>query len=37
MIIKNLYFKFPANNITPSIFEEFFLKKIKSNIKADTH
>ncbi len=34
-IVKNLYFKLPANNITPSILEEFSLKKIESNIKVD--
>lgn len=34
-IVKNLYFKLPANNITPSILEEFSLKKNESNIKAD--
>lgn len=35
MIIKNFYFKLSANNLTPSTFEEFSLKEIKSNIKAD--
>ena len=34
-IIKNLYFKLSANNITPSILEKFSLEKIKSNIKVD--
>ncbi len=34
-VIKNPYFKLPANNITPSILEEFSLEKIESNIKAD--
>lgn len=34
-IVKNLYFKLLANNITASILKEFCLKKIKSNIKAD--
>lgn len=35
-IVKNSYFKLLANNITPSILKEFSLKKIESNIKADT-
>ena len=34
-IVKNLYFKLSVNNITPSIFEKFFKKKIKNNIKTD--
>ncbi len=34
-VIKNLYFKLLANNITFSTFEEFFLEKIKSNIKIN--
>ena len=34
-IVKNLYFKLPANNITPSTLKEFCLKKIKNNITAD--
>ncbi len=34
-VIKNPYFKLPANNITPSTLEKFSLEKIKSNIKAD--
>ena len=35
IIIKNFHFKLSANNITPFTFKKFFLKKIKSNIKAD--
>ena len=35
MVIKNSHFKLLANNITPSTFEEFFLKIIKNNIKVD--
>ena len=34
-VVKNPYFKLPANNITLSILEKFFLEKIESNIKAD--
>ncbi len=34
-VIKNPYFKLPANNITPSTLEEFFAEKIESNIKAN--
>ncbi len=34
-VVKNLYFKLIADNITPSTLEEFFLEKIESNIKAD--
>lgn len=34
-IIKNFYFKLPADNITLSTLEEFFFKKIKSNIIID--
>ena len=34
-IIKNLYFKLSANNIIPSILEEFSLEKIENNIKVD--
>ncbi len=34
-VVKNPYFKLPANNITPSTLEEFSLEKIESNIKAD--
>lgn len=34
-IVKNFYFKLPANNITPSILEEFSFEKIERNIKAD--
>ncbi len=34
-LVKNLYFKLLANNITPSILEEFSFEKIKSNIKTD--
>ncbi len=34
-VVKNPYFKLSADNITPSILEEFSLEKIKSNIKAD--
>ena len=35
-VIKNPYFKLPANNITPFTLKEFSLEKIESNIKADT-
>lgn len=35
-IVKNSNFKLLANNITPSILEEFSLEKIDSNIKANT-
>ena len=35
MVIKNLYFKLLADNITPSIFKKFSLEKIESNIKVD--
>ena len=35
LIIKNLYFKFLANNIILSIVEGFFSEKIKSNIKMN--
>lgn len=31
-VIKNPYFKLLANDITPSIVEEFSLEKIESNI-----
>ena len=34
-VVKNPYFKFPANLITLSILNEFSLEKIESNIKAD--
>lgn len=34
-VVKNLYFKLSANNITPSTLEEFSLEKIESNLKAD--
>ncbi len=34
-VIKNIYFKLSANNITPSTLKEFFLGWIKINIKAD--
>lgn len=34
-VIKNPYFKLLADNITPFTLEEFSLKKIESNIKAD--
>ena len=35
-VVKNLYFKLPVDNITPSTFEEFSLEKIENNLKADT-
>lgn len=35
IIIKNLYLKLLANNITFSILKKFFLKKIESNIKIN--
>ena len=35
IVVKNPYFKLPANNITLSTFEKFSLKRIESNIKAD--
>lgn len=35
IVVKNSYFKLLAYNITPFILEEFFLKKIKNNIKAN--
>lgn len=34
-VVRNLYFKLSANNITFSILEKFFLEKIDSNIKAN--
>ncbi len=34
-VVRNPYFKLLANNITPSMLEEFSLEKIDSNIKAD--
>ena len=34
-VVKNPYFKLPADNITSSTLEEFFLEKIESNLKAD--
>ena len=34
-VVKNPYFKLLANNITPSILEEFSVEKIESNIKVD--
>ncbi len=34
-VLRNPYFKLPANNITLSTLEEFSLEKIDSNIKAD--
>lgn len=34
-VIKNPYFKLPANNITLSTFEEFFLEKIENNLKVE--
>ena len=36
VVIKNLYFKLLADNITPSTLKNFFLEKIESNIKVDT-
>lgn len=33
--VKNLYFKFSANNIASYTLEEFFLKKIESNLKTN--
>lgn len=33
-VVKNPYFKLPADNITPSTLEEFSLEKIESNIKG---
>ena len=35
MVLKNFYLKLSANNITLSIFKEFFLKKIENSIQAD--
>lgn len=35
MVVRNPYFKFLANNITPSILEELSLEKSDSNIKVD--
>ncbi len=35
MVVKNPYFKLPANNITLSTLKKFFLEKIKSIIKVD--
>lgn len=35
-VVKNPYFNLSANNITLSIFEEFFLEKIENNLKVDT-
>lgn len=34
-VVKNSYFKLPANNLTLSTLKESFLDKIESNIKAD--
>lgn len=34
-VVKNLYFKLLANNITLFILEGFFLEKIENNIKVD--
>lgn len=34
-VVKNPYFKFSVNNITLSTLGEFFLKKIKNNIKVN--
>ena len=36
-VVKNSYFKLPTNNITFFTLGRFFLKKIKSNSKPDTH
>lgn len=35
-IVKNLYFKLSADNITLSILEEFSLENIENNLKVDT-
>lgn len=34
-VVKNPYFKLPADNITPSTLGEFSLEKIENNLKAD--
>ena len=35
VVVKNFYFKLPADNITLSTFKEFSLEKIENNIKID--
>lgn len=35
-VLRNLYFKLPADNITLFTLEKFFLEKIDNNIKVNT-